>query len=180
MSGAPLSAGSGANSVGIPSCSSFAPGVVSGSPARSCRATLLWEPSKRFWASPAASQCPSLVIPIGTTSNFFRSIAFKTDAADSSETSCSPLRPPKRIHTRSFFAISFWIPAFMMQTKLYISVEPLTGPSSQTRSTPGFNSFAWILFRNSDKGRIDSNWERGSVLLPEPKALLDQIHVSVR
>src|SRR5919204_6465603 len=30
-------------------------------------------------------------------------MALKTEAADSSETSCSPLRPPNRIPTRSFF-----------------------------------------------------------------------------
>jgi hypothetical protein len=29
----------------------------------------------------------------------------RTEAADSSDTSCSPLRPPKRMPTRSFFAI---------------------------------------------------------------------------
>jgi hypothetical protein len=44
---------------------------------------------------------------MGTTSNFLRSIAFKIEAADNSETSCSPLRPPKRMPTRSFFAIVF-------------------------------------------------------------------------
>ena len=53
----------------------------------------------------AASQRPSLVMPMGTTSNFLRSIAFRIEAAESSETSCSPLRPPNRIPTRSFFAI---------------------------------------------------------------------------
>src|ERR1700757_3462788 len=44
-------------------------------------------------------------MPIGTTSNFLRSIALRTEAAESSETSCSPLRPPKRMPTRSFLAI---------------------------------------------------------------------------
>ena len=42
-------------------------------------------------------------MPTGTTSNLFLSIALKTEAADNSETSCSPLRPPKRIPIRSFF-----------------------------------------------------------------------------
>ncbi len=37
-----------------------------------------------------------------TTSYFVLSIALRTDAADSNETSCSPLRPPKRMPTRSF------------------------------------------------------------------------------
>src|ERR1700687_601355 len=32
-------------------------------------------------------------------------MALKTDAAESSEISCSPLRPPKRMPTRSFFIV---------------------------------------------------------------------------
>src|SRR5439155_7119410 len=42
-------------------------------------------------------------MPMGTTSNLALSMALKTDAAESSDTSCSPLRPPNRIPTRSFF-----------------------------------------------------------------------------
>src|SRR6266850_4918980 len=42
-------------------------------------------------------------MPMGTTSYFSLSMASSTDAADSSEISCSPLRPPNRIPTRSFF-----------------------------------------------------------------------------
>ena len=33
-----------------------------------------------------------------------------TEAAESSETSCSPLRPPNRMPTRSFFMVMFWVP----------------------------------------------------------------------
>jgi hypothetical protein len=62
-------------------------------------------PSSRPRASPAASQCPSLVMPIGTTSNFFRSIAFKIEAAESRETSCSPLRPPNKIPPAVFLPL---------------------------------------------------------------------------
>src|SRR5690242_6510377 len=51
----------------------------------------------------AVSQRPSLVIPIGTTSYLLLSIALRTDAADSNDTSCSPLRPPNRMPTRNFF-----------------------------------------------------------------------------
>ena len=72
---------------------------------QSACATALSSPSSRPCASAAASQRPSLVMPIGITSNFLRSIAFRIDAAESSETSCSPLRPPNRTPTRSFFAI---------------------------------------------------------------------------
>src|SRR5215472_4691771 len=42
-------------------------------------------------------------MPMGTTSYLLRSMAAMTDAAESSETSCSPLRPPKRMPTRIFF-----------------------------------------------------------------------------
>src|SRR5712692_585923 len=42
-------------------------------------------------------------MPMGTTSYLFLSMASSTDAAESSETSCSPLRPPNRIPTRVFF-----------------------------------------------------------------------------
>ena len=41
-------------------------------------------------------------MPMGTTSYFSLSIALRTEAAERSETSCSPLRPPNRIPTRSF------------------------------------------------------------------------------
>ncbi len=60
-------------------------------------------------ASPAPSQRPSSVMPIGVTSNFSRSMASKIEAAESSETSCSPLRPPNKNPTRSFFAILYLI-----------------------------------------------------------------------
>ena len=46
------------------------------------------------------SQWPSLVIPIGTTSYRVVSIAGEVDAADASDTSCSPERPPKTTPTR--------------------------------------------------------------------------------
>src|SRR5207244_1138435 len=53
-----------------------------------------------------ASQFPSLVIAMGTTSYFVRSIASITALAERSETSCSPERPPKITPTRSFLVIS--------------------------------------------------------------------------
>jgi hypothetical protein len=39
------------------------------------------------------------------TSYLFLSMALKTEAAESKEISCSPLRPPKRMPTRSFFIL---------------------------------------------------------------------------
>jgi hypothetical protein len=43
-----------------------------------------------------------VVMPMGTTSYLSLSMACRTESAESSETSCSPLRPPKRIPTWSF------------------------------------------------------------------------------
>src|SRR5579862_3893341 len=45
-------------------------------------------------------------MPTGTTSYLLLSIALRTEAAESRETSCSPLRPPNRTPTRSFFMLS--------------------------------------------------------------------------
>ena len=59
-------------------------------------------PFSNLSACSAVSHRPSFVMPIGTTSYFVLSIAFRTDAADSNDTSCSPLRPPKRMPTRIF------------------------------------------------------------------------------
>src|SRR5437879_13601188 len=47
-------------------------------------------------------------MPMGTTSYLSLSIAPATDAAERRETSCSPLRPPKRMPTRSFFMTLVW------------------------------------------------------------------------
>jgi hypothetical protein len=59
--------------------------------------------ASRRLASPPVSQRPCLSMPIGTTSYFLRSMALRMEAAESSETSCSPERPPKRMPMRSFF-----------------------------------------------------------------------------
>ena len=100
----PCRCGSGGTTTASPLARSAAPGVASGSPARSCRESWLGAfPSSKSSASADVSQRPSLVIPIGTTSYLFLSIALKTEAAESRETSCSPLRPPNRIPTRIFF-----------------------------------------------------------------------------
>src|SRR6478735_5771191 len=48
-------------------------------------------------------QRPCLSIATGTISNRSRSRLLITDAADCSETSCSPERPPYKTATRSFF-----------------------------------------------------------------------------
>src|SRR6266571_4298848 len=102
--------GSGGTTTASPLASTAAPGVASGSPARRCACLARASspaavdfPCRRFCASPAVSQRPSLVMPMGTTSYLFLSMALRTDAAESSETSCSPLRPPNRIPTRVFF-----------------------------------------------------------------------------
>ena len=56
-----------------------------------------------FCADPPASQRPALVIPIGTASYRSGSSARITEAAEASDTSCSPERPPKITPTRSRF-----------------------------------------------------------------------------
>src|SRR5712672_1738499 len=87
-----------------PRASNAAPGVASGSPARRClaEASAGFAPSRRS-ACASVTHLPDLVMPIGTTSNLLLSMALSTEAADSSETSCSPLRPPKRTPIFSFF-----------------------------------------------------------------------------
>src|SRR5580692_451254 len=49
------------------------------------------------------SQRPSFEMPIGTASYFSGSSARITDAAEASETSCSPERPPNSTPTRNRF-----------------------------------------------------------------------------
>src|SRR4029077_15688836 len=95
--------GSGGTTTASPLASTAAPGVASGSPARRCFDSSGALPCSSRSASPAVSQRPSLVIPMGTTSYLLLSMALTTDAAESSDTSCSPLRPPNRTPTRNFF-----------------------------------------------------------------------------
>ena len=82
-------------------------------------------PCSRFSASPAVSQRPSFVMPMGTTSYLSLSIALRTDAAESRETSCSPLRPPNRIPTRSLF-----ISAIESSSQTQTAPTPPPGPRS--------------------------------------------------
>src|SRR5437016_3168560 len=90
-----------------PRASNAAPGVASGSPARKCLAEASGGlPPKRRSAWTSVTHFPDLVMPMGTTSNFFLSMALSTEAADRSETSCSPLRPPKSTPIFNFFIFS--------------------------------------------------------------------------
>src|SRR5882724_2265239 len=101
----PCACGTGGTITASPLASSTAPGVACGSPARRWRPLSggFFSPRSNFSAWLSVSQRPSLVMPIGTTSYFCLSMALRTDAAESRETSCSPLRPPKSIPTLSFF-----------------------------------------------------------------------------
>src|SRR3989442_6808911 len=100
---------SGEPTTASPAASTAAAGVVSGSPARRWRASCSGVlPFTNFPASAEVSQRPSLVMPIGTNSYLLLSIAPRTDAAERRETSCSPLRPPKRMPRRSFFMTLVW------------------------------------------------------------------------
>src|SRR5580704_4461874 len=95
--------GSGGTITASPRANTAAAGVVSGSPARNWRGSKTILPCSKFSACSAVSQRPSLVMPMGTTSYLSLLIAWRTDAAESSDTSCSPLRPPNSMPTRSFF-----------------------------------------------------------------------------
>src|SRR4051812_15220019 len=97
----PVSAlwGCGGTTTASPFCKTAAEAVASGSPARNWRSLSRGLPASRRSASADVTHRPSLVMPMGTTSYLCLSIALKTEAAESSEISCSPLRPPKRIPT---------------------------------------------------------------------------------
>lgn len=60
-------------------------------------------PERSAEAAAGASHFPSLVMAMGMTSNFFRSMASMTAVAERMDISCSPDRPPKMRPTRSFF-----------------------------------------------------------------------------
>src|SRR5580700_10969922 len=66
-------------------------------------------PARRRVASLEVIHWPCLVIPMGTTSYFVLSMAFRMEAAERRETSCSPERPPKRMPTRNFFFVCFFV-----------------------------------------------------------------------
>ena len=83
-------------------------------------------------AAPPCSQRPSGLIPSSTTSYFFRSIAFKIDRAERSDTSCSPLRPPNKIPTRSFF---FAIPQVSTKQRLCVCIQRSQGTIRGTHAS---------------------------------------------
>src|ERR1700733_11812167 len=66
-------------------------------------------PASRLVASLEVIHWPCLVIPMGITSYFVRSMALRMLAAERRETSCSPERPPKRMPTRNFFFVCFFV-----------------------------------------------------------------------
>src|ERR1700704_5092323 len=71
-------------------------------------------PVRRCWASVEVSHWPCLVMPMGITSYFVRSMALRMEAAERRETSCSPERPPKRMPTRNFFFAGFFVVCFLV------------------------------------------------------------------
>src|SRR5258705_12268041 len=66
-------------------------------------------PVRRCSASVDVSHWPCLVMPMGITSYFVRSMALRMEAAERRETSCSPERPPKRMRTRSLLFWDFFV-----------------------------------------------------------------------
>src|ERR1700726_3785532 len=77
-------------------------------------------PWRRCWASAGASHWPCLVMPIGITSYFVRSMALRMEAAERRETSCSPERPPKRMPTRNFLFAGFFVCFFVMDSYKFL------------------------------------------------------------
>src|SRR5260370_32511253 len=71
-------------------------------------------PVRRCWASVEVSHWPCLVMPMGTTLYFVRSMALRMEAAERRETSCSPERPPKRMPMRNFFFAGFFVVCFLV------------------------------------------------------------------
>src|ERR1035437_4022323 len=67
-------------------------------------------------------------MPMGTTSYLLRSMALRMEAAESSETSCSPERPPKRMPMRSFF---------FMDAASRLRQAPVEAAERQLRRTGG-------------------------------------------
>ena len=84
-------------------------------------------------ASSASSQWPVLAMPMGTTSYFFLSMAARTEAAERSETSCSPERPPKMIPTRSFRAIGVVSLSPVARLRMWPELVRYTGRHRQQR-----------------------------------------------
>src|SRR5437763_6296860 len=76
-----------------------------GSAAMTTRCPAFKTSGSNFCAALPMSQCPSLEIPMGTASYLSGSIPRITEAADASETSCSPLRPPNKTPTRNRFLV---------------------------------------------------------------------------
>src|SRR5438270_3863637 len=80
-------------------------------------------------AAAGASQFPSLVMAMGTTSYLDLSIASITERAERTDTSCSPERPPKITPMRSFVVIERWhrlqsvILSLLTQTKVCATLQ---------------------------------------------------------
>src|SRR5437764_4145784 len=76
----------------------------------SCRTGAAFvSPARSRWASVGVSHWPCLVVPMGSTSYFVRSMALRMEAAERRETSCSAERPPKRMPTRNLFFWGFFV-----------------------------------------------------------------------
>src|SRR5260370_42564161 len=98
-------------------------------------------------------------MPIDTTSNFLRSIALRTDAADSSETSCSPLRPPNRIPTRTFLAMALFHTIGALEASFRWTFQGLAAALNQLRKPQRVGSHR-IFFPNAEQA---SSTARSSV-----------------
>ena len=84
-----------------------------------------------------ASHRPSFVMPMGTASYFSWSSALITDAAEISETSCSPDRPPNSMPMRSrFFSVVIRSSGYPTSERLFESVHVVMPPRSEATRNP--------------------------------------------
>src|ERR1700726_4661341 len=102
-------------------------------------------PWRRCWASAGASHWPCLVMPIGITSYFVRSMALRMEAAERRETSCSPERPPKRMPMRNFFVCFFAVCFFVMDSYKFLLLcvwaQKKVGRGIEVVFTGGYTDF---------------------------------------
>ena len=139
----PCDCGTGGTITDSPLASTAAPGVACGSPARRWRPlSCSRSPRRSFSACESVSHRPSLVMPIGTTSYLSLLMALRTAAAESNETSCSPLRPPKSTPILSLF----------IRNRVALSCQRSAGqiaptPSTRAQRGPATHRLAPYVFR---------------------------------
>src|SRR5579859_4491947 len=108
-------------------------------------------------------------------------MALKTEAAESSEISCSPLRPPKRMPTRNFFIYEFSVdgvvnlrqsprgflgPSGVQDTLLITASFAHAQPSSRSEAPFSYRQHAFSQSRSASHFFILGGRVRRHLLLP--------------